>query len=553
MAKEEAEIKELSKKLAQNPDSMVFVQLADAYRRAGELEKSIEVCQQGLERHPTYATARSILGRNYLDLEKLDEAEAEFRQIEVADPENIMAHRMLGQIYLQKGQYADAIARQQRVLALDPDDGTAQELLQQALQAAKQAEQSPTAAAAPAAAAPAPAPAPAAPAPKANDAQSGTLKVAEIYIKKGALDEAAEVLQEILAADPDHAVAKQRLQEVNERRGVKSESAKAAEEAERKKAEDEAKAKAAAEEAERKKAEEEAARKKAEEEAAKKKAEDEAKAKAAEEAAKKKAEEEAKAKAAAEEAERKKAEEEAAKKKAEEEAKAKAAEEAERKKAEEEAAKKKAEEEAKAKAAAEAAKKKAEEEAKAKAEEEAERKQAEEAARKAEEEAKERKAAKLSSEDILSVMAGGSDDLIEDEPASAKASAGQGSKGGDKAPAASGSSGASAEIQKIIDDFVKAQSIEACLLMDNKGELLDSRHAGQASSLGQTASTIFNNTEKAAGRMHFGGLKQIMIVGEDGRQILFVALKAGVLVALTGKQTNLGLLRVAVNDLVKRA
>jgi predicted regulator of Ras-like GTPase activity (Roadblock/LC7/MglB family)/Flp pilus assembly protein TadD len=531
MAKEEAEIKELSKKLAQNPDSMVFVQLADAYRRAGDLEQSIAVCQQGLERHPTYTTARSILGRNYLDLKKLDEAEAEFRQIEVADPENIMAHRMLGQIYLQKGQFADAISRQQRVLALDPDDSTAQELLQQALQAAKQAEQ------APAASAPAPAPAaasaPAAEAPAskaAADAQSGTLKVAEIYIKKGALDEAAEVLQEILAADPGHSVAKQRLQEVNERRGVKDDGGKAKAEAEaaaKKKAEEEAKAKAEAEAAAKKKAEDEAKAKADAEAAAKKKAEDEAKAKAeAEAAAKKKAEEEAKAKAEAEAA---------AKKKAEDEAKAKAE--------AEEAARKKAEDEAKAKAAAEeAAKKKAEEEAAAKAEAEAKR-QAEEEAAEREREAKERKAAKLSSEDILSVMAGSSEDLIGDDAPAAPAKA--------AAPAASGA--ADAGIQKLIDDFVKAQSIEACLLLDNKGNLLDSRHAGQAGSLGQTASTIFNNTEKAAGRMHFGGLKQIMIVGEDSRQILFVALKAGVLVALTGKQTNLGLLRVAVNDLVKRA
>ncbi len=514
MAKEEAEIKELSKKLAQNPDSMVFVQLADAHRRAGELEKSIEVCLQGLERHPTYTTARAILGRNYADLGRLDEAANEFRQIEVSDPENIMAHRMLGQIYLKKGQFAEAIVRQQRVLALDPDDATAQELLQEALTGAKQAEQAPApapVAAAPAAAAEAATAAVQASA-KAQDAQSGTLKVAEIYIKKGAYDEAAEVLQEILAADPEHAVAQQKLREVNEKRGAGASA----------KAEEEAKAKAAAEEAARKKAEEEAKAKAAAEEAARKKAEEEAKAKAAaEEAARKKAEEEAKAKAAAEEA---------ARKKAEEEAKAKAA--------AEEAARKKAEEEAKAKAVAEEA-------ARKKAEEEAARAEAEAAAKRAAEEEAKRKSAKLSSEDILSVMAGSSDELISDD-APAKA----GPKPAAPAPAPVG---LSAETQKIIDDFVKAQAIEACLLLDAKGALLDSRHAGDAGSLGQTASTIFNNTEKAAGRMNFGGLKQIMIVGEDGRQILFVALKAGVLVALTGKQTNLGLLRVAVNDLMKRA
>jgi predicted regulator of Ras-like GTPase activity (Roadblock/LC7/MglB family)/Flp pilus assembly protein TadD len=464
MAKEEAEIKELVKKLAQNPDSMVFVQLADAYRRAGELEKSVEVCLEGLERHPTYTTARAILGRNYMDLGRLDEAASEFRQIEVADPENIMAHRMLGQIFLQNGQFADAVVRQQRVLALDPDDSTAQELLQQALNGAKQADGGAAPAAKPAAA---PQGSTAASSAKANDAQSGTLKVAEIYIKKGALDEAAEVLQEILAADPSHAVAQQKLREVNEKRGTK--------------AEDGAKAKA--------------------EEAARKKAEEEAKAKA-EEAARKKAEEEAKAKA-----------EEAARKKAEEEAKAKA----------EEAARKKAEEEAREKAEA-VAKRAAEEEA-------------------------QRKASKLSSEDILSVMTGGADELIEDEPAAEPKAKEAPAVKAAEAPAASLSPG----IQRIIDDFVKAQAIEACLLLDAKGALLDSRHAGQAGSLGQTAAAIFNNTEKAAGRMNFGGLKQIMIVGEDSRQILFVALKAGVLVALTGKQTNLGLLRVAVGDLVKRA
>ena len=479
MAREEAEIKELSKKLAQNPDSMVFVQLADAYRRSGDLEKSVEVCLLGLERHPTYTTARSILGRNYLDLGKLDEAASEFRQIEVADPENIMAHRMLGQIYLGKGQFAEAIARQQKVLALDPDDTTAQELLQEALKRAKQHEGSPAVAVAPAKTSPAT---------QASAEQLGTLKVAEIYIKKGALDEAAEVLQEILASDPGNVLAQQKLKEVNDRRGPKDDGGAA----------------------DRKAAEDAAAKKASEEAAAKKTAEEAAAKKAAEEAAAKKAAEEAAAKKAAEEAAAKKAAEEAAAKKAAEEAAAK--------KAADEAAAKKAAEEAAAQKAAEAAAQKAEEE----------------------EKEKQRKAAKLSSEDILSVMAGSRDELIEDEapaPSPVKSAA---------------PGGLPAATKALVDDFIKAQAIEASLLMDAKGGVLDSRNA-DASNLGATAFTIFNNTEKAAQRMQFGGLRQIMIVGEDNRQILFVALKAGVLVALTGRNTNLGLLRVAVNDLVKRA
>jgi predicted regulator of Ras-like GTPase activity (Roadblock/LC7/MglB family)/Tfp pilus assembly protein PilF len=545
MAKEEAEIKELSKKLAQNPDSMVFVQLADAYRRAGDLERSIEVCLRGLERHPTYTTARAILGRNYFDLNRLEEAAAEFRQIEVADPENILAHRMLGQIYLQQGNFAEAIVRQQKVLALDPDDTTAQELLQRALQGAKEAEGGrPTSRSTNASTESSASGTPEAlvTPPKAPAESLGTLKVADIYIKKGALDEAAEVLQEILASDPGNAIAQQRLREVNERRGAgkkaEEEAARKAEEEARRKAEEEARRKA--EEEAKRKAEEEAARK-AEEEA-KRKAEEEARRKAEEEA-KRKAEEEARRKA--EEEAKRKAEEEA-RRKAEEEAKRKAEEEAARK-AEEEA-KRKAEEEARRKAEEEA-KRKAEEEARRKAEEEAKRKAEEEAARKAEEEA--RKASKLSSEDILSVMAVGADDLIEEDAPAPKSKEAELPKAAPSTPLRD--AGVDPAVAALIDEFVRAQSIESCFLLDKTGAVLDGRHAGASGDLGQTAATIFNNTGKAAQRMNFGGLRQIMIVGEDGRQILFVALKAGTLVALTGKATNLGLLRVAVNDLVKRA
>jgi TolA protein len=404
---------------------------------------------------------------------------------------------MLGQIYLQQGNFAEAIVRQQKVLALDPDDTTAQELLQRALQGAKEAEGGrPTSRSTNASTESSASGTPEAlvTPPKAPAESLGTLKVADIYIKKGALDEAAEVLQEILASDPGNAIAQQRLREVNERRGAG------------------------------KKAEEEAARK----------AEEEAKRKAEEEA-RRKAEEEAKRKA-----------EEEARRKAEEEAKRKAEEEAARK-AEEEA-KRKAEEEARRKAEEEA-KRKAEEEARRKAEEEAKRKAEEEAARKAEEEA--RKASKLSSEDILSVMAVGADDLIEEDAPAPKSKEAELPKAAPSTPLRD--AGVDPAVAALIDEFVRAQSIESCFLLDKTGAVLDGRHAGASGDLGQTAATIFNNTGKAAQRMNFGGLRQIMIVGEDGRQILFVALKAGTLVALTGKATNLGLLRVAVNDLVKRA
>lgn len=525
MAREEGEIKELGKKLAQNPDSMVFVQLADAHRRAGDLERSVEVCLNGLERHPSYTTARVILGRNYLDLGKWDEAAAEFRRIETVDPENILAHRMLGQIALHKGQFAEAIARQQRVLALDPDDTTAQELLQQALIQAKQHEGASSVASssrAPATSPPATAPPPT-PA-SSGDEQAQALKVADIYIKKRAWNEAAEVVRDILAVRPDHAPAQTKLKEIIELQGAagaelrKEESRKAGEEA-RRKTEEEVRRKF-----------EEAARRKAEEEAGRKLEVEELRL--AEEEAARKLEAE-KIRLAKEEAARKfevvkvrLAQEEAARKLEAEKVRLSEAEELR--------------EAAEVKAARAEALRLAEQQVRAQAELEARRKVQEEAARRKadkESESRGRSSDKFSAEDILSVIAGSAEDLIEDEAPSS----GPGKRPGPKP-----------EAQRLIADFLKAQAIDTSLLLDGQDALLEGRGGGDAMGLAQAAASVFRHTQKAVANVGFGALRQIMIAGDDNRQILFLALGPGVLVAVTGRNPNLGLLRVAVSDLMKR-
>jgi predicted regulator of Ras-like GTPase activity (Roadblock/LC7/MglB family) len=317
----------------------------------------------------------------------------------------------------------------------------------------------------------------------------------------------------VLASDPGNALAKQKLKEIEEKRNP----SKASQE----KAEEEAKLKAAAE--------------------AKHKADEEAKLKAAADA-KRKADEEANQKAA-EEAKRKAAEE--AKHKAEEEAKLKAAEEAKLKAAEE--AKRKAEEEERYKAALEA-KRQADEEAtrqraaetKRKADEDAQKANTE-AKRKAQEDADKKN--KLSSDDILSVMQSDTDELIGDTQAKT-------------APvAAKAAAEVDPQAKESIAAFLKNNAMEASLLIGADGKLLDSAmpNGTDAPALGAMASSIFSNTEKAAQRMRFGNLAQVIVSSEDGRQILFVSLKTGVLVAVTGKGTNLGQLRIAINELKKKA
>ncbi len=219
MADVMAEIEELKKKLSQNPDSLIFVPLADAYRRAGMLDEAIEVCKKGLEKHQTYTSARVVLGRIYSEKNMLDDAIAEFKKVEAVDVDNIMVHSMLGNIYLKKKRYAEAIEQFQRVLSLNPEDLEIQEKLKEAL-AAKQE---------PAKAEPKTIEKPkveekskieekpkAEEKPKTEEKEDlqKSLKVAEIYTKKEEFDKAIEIYKEILSKDPENISVQQKLREV---------------------------------------------------------------------------------------------------------------------------------------------------------------------------------------------------------------------------------------------------------------------------------------------------------------------------------------------------
>jgi predicted regulator of Ras-like GTPase activity (Roadblock/LC7/MglB family)/predicted Zn-dependent protease len=232
-----AEVDELKKRLAQNPDSLIFVPLADAYRKAGLLQEAIDVCKKGLEKHPTYMSARVVLGRIYGDKEMLDEAVEELKRVESVDVDNIMVHTMLGNVYIKKKMYAQAIEQFQRVLSLNPEDTETQEKLQEALSA----KQAPASAAPekkpeqPKAEAPKPAAAAAKPEPPKTDIKSAepkldankSMKAAELYTKKEEFDKAIEIYKELLDKEPGNVLVEQRLREVYDFQEKKLQKSKA--------------------------------------------------------------------------------------------------------------------------------------------------------------------------------------------------------------------------------------------------------------------------------------------------------------------------------------
>lgn len=211
-----AEIEELKKKLSQNPDSLIFVPLADAYRKAGLYDDAIEVCKKGLEKHPNYTSARVVLGRIYIEKNKIDEAIQELKKVEAVDTDNIMVHTMLGNMYLKKKMYAEAVEQFQKVLSLNPEDVEIQEKLKEALSAKQEStnigsnivekeenkkqqeiEKKQEKAFE-----------------KAKIDIQKSLKAAELYTKKEDFDKAIEIYKELLDMDPENIIVQQRLREV---------------------------------------------------------------------------------------------------------------------------------------------------------------------------------------------------------------------------------------------------------------------------------------------------------------------------------------------------
>jgi len=116
------EIERLKEKIARDPNSKLFVPLAEEYKKAGMIDEAIDVLLQGLERQPGYLSARVSLGKIYIEKSMPDEAKTEFEKVIAAIPDNLYAHKKLAEIYRDLGQKDKSIKEFKTVLTLNPMD-----------------------------------------------------------------------------------------------------------------------------------------------------------------------------------------------------------------------------------------------------------------------------------------------------------------------------------------------------------------------------------------------------------------------------------------------
>ncbi len=117
-------IEELRRRVQADPASIAFAQLAEEYRRAGSYQEAIATCDAGLKIHPAYLSARVTLGRALIEVDDLDAAEVELRQVLQIASENLAAIRGLAEVYHRRGQLPEALQFYKSALGIakhDPD------------------------------------------------------------------------------------------------------------------------------------------------------------------------------------------------------------------------------------------------------------------------------------------------------------------------------------------------------------------------------------------------------------------------------------------------
>ncbi|HKJ92225.1 MAG TPA: tetratricopeptide repeat protein [Longimicrobiales bacterium] len=124
------DIAKLETLYAENPAGRVFIHLAEAYRRSGELDRALGVLEDGISRYPEDSSAQVVLGRVFQDQQQDEEASEAFRRVLELDAHNLVALRGLGDLAYRAGRRAAALAYYERLAELEPPDDELEGLIE---------------------------------------------------------------------------------------------------------------------------------------------------------------------------------------------------------------------------------------------------------------------------------------------------------------------------------------------------------------------------------------------------------------------------------------
>lgn len=188
-----AAIRRQEERLAKDPTSLAFAQLADLYRKAGRPADAIATCRAGLLRYPHYTTARLILAKTLLAESDPAAALAEIETILQVSPKDVQCHRLAAEAHRRMGRLDAAVRALEVAVALDPGDRESRALLSLLRVDAGAGETGGVAR-------------------LLADDTFITAVFGDVCLDQGLADEAAVVFTRMLRQDPDNTEARERLE-----------------------------------------------------------------------------------------------------------------------------------------------------------------------------------------------------------------------------------------------------------------------------------------------------------------------------------------------------
>jgi tetratricopeptide (TPR) repeat protein len=118
------DIRALTARMAEEPGSLAFLELAEALRRRGQLEAAFKVARGGLSRYPGLADAHDLMARVLSDQGDLAGAFDAWSSALQLDPMRTSALKGIAFLYFRAGDTPAALDHLQRAMEVDPDDPT---------------------------------------------------------------------------------------------------------------------------------------------------------------------------------------------------------------------------------------------------------------------------------------------------------------------------------------------------------------------------------------------------------------------------------------------
>lgn len=114
-------IEKLEKRLEKEPSSLLFVQLAEEYRKIGRLDDAISVCLEGIRYHPNYWSAYVLLAKCYFEKQEFDKAREYLEEALTGLPDNIQAISLMADVYEKLELWDKALDKLKILQLLSPN------------------------------------------------------------------------------------------------------------------------------------------------------------------------------------------------------------------------------------------------------------------------------------------------------------------------------------------------------------------------------------------------------------------------------------------------